>query len=359
VLAIAGGTLEDTRMPLKHYGVLKGQAMASRAGEGASPHYQVHVVAADTRYRIAVNVKSQLTPSELLYVVVEDFRHPITPGLLGLGFGYHTLPRQPGGISLDFIRGNLFHRSQMKALPHSVPGPDNDLNEKLNAYIQRAIDDEDAVVYAFGERWGPEESTRDRYFGFLPGNGIHDIHMNQGNSGRFVAQDGVWQDGGLVIHYPPLVDPDGVQRFPEQWVGIFLAFQSQAWHTDDRTGHTISTEPIIVGGGEPDGLVRIVAAMVNPPGADPGLERVSIVNTTPDAIDLKGWSIADKNKRKTTLPGPTLAPGAIHQIVLTADGAQLSNDGGIITLLDAKGIKVHGVSYTKPDAAKQGWTIVF
>ena len=40
---------------------------------------------------------------------------------------------------------------------------------------------------------------RDKIFGFLPGNGIHDIHMNQGNSSRFVRDDGVWQDGGLLM----------------------------------------------------------------------------------------------------------------------------------------------------------------
>jgi uncharacterized protein YukJ len=340
-------------MPLLSYGVLKGQAIASRPGVGPSPHYQVHLVAADLQWRIAVNVKSQLSPSELLYLVVEDFRHPLTAGLGDLPFGHSVLPRVPGGVALDFIRGNLFHRDEMRPLPPSAPGPDNDLNEKLDAYIQRAIDDEDAVIYAFGERWGPEPGTRDRYFGFLPGNGIHDIHMNQGNAGRFVEQDGVWQDGGLIIHFPPLREPDGTVRFPEQWVGIFLAFQSQAWHTDDQTGHAIGAPE------EADGHLRIVAALVNPQGEDPGLERVTIVNTTPAAIDLNGWAIADKNKRKSVLGGPVLEPGAAHVIVLPGDGAQLSNEGGIITLLDPHGLKVHGVSYTREGASRQGWTVVF
>ena len=44
----------------------------------------------------------------------------------------------------------------MKPLPHAVPGPDNDLNEKIDAYVSRAVQDELATVYAFGERWGPE-----------------------------------------------------------------------------------------------------------------------------------------------------------------------------------------------------------
>ena len=48
---------------------------------------------------------------------------------------------------------------------------------------------------------------------------MHDIHMNQGNDPRFERDDGVWQDGGLLIHFPGL----------SRWIGIFLA-SSQAWH---------------------------------------------------------------------------------------------------------------------------------
>ncbi len=171
-------------MPLRTYGVLKGHAIASRPGVGASPHYQVHVVAADLQWRIAVNVKSELAPSELLYLVVEDFRHPVTAGLGGLPFGHSELARAPGGIALDFIRGNLFDRGAMRLLPQSVPGPDNDLNEKLDAYVQRAIDDEDAVVYAFGERWGPEPGTRDQVLRF-PARQRHPRHPHEpGQHGR-------------------------------------------------------------------------------------------------------------------------------------------------------------------------------
>ena len=344
-------------MPLKNYGVLKGRVIGSRPGTGPSPHYQINVVAGATQYRVAVNVKSQLAPSELLYLVVEDFRHPLTTGLAGLSHGFSAVPRRPGEIALDFIRGNLFHRTQMHPLPYSVPGPDNDLNEKLNAYVQRAIDDEDATIYAFGERWGPENDQRDRYFGFLPGNGVHDIHMNQGNTGRFTEQDGVWQDGGLLLHFPAMIGGGGEVLFPEQWVAIFLAFQSQAWHTDDVTGHRLTSEQPTEE--EPDGRIRIVAAMVNPRGNDAGRERVTLLNTTPDTINLQGWSIADKNKRKTMLTTLALGPGDTTLVMLSGEGAQLSNDGGIITVLDKQGLKIDGVSYTREQVARQGWTIVF
>jgi hypothetical protein len=42
-------------------------------------------------------------------------------------------------------------------------------------------------------------------------------------------------------------------------------------------------------------------------------------------------------------------------VKLLGTGIELPNDGGIITLLDNKGLKVHGVSYTGKDASKEGW----
>ncbi len=73
---------------------------------------------------------------------------------------------------------------------------------------------------------GPEENTPDSYFHFKPGNGIHDIHMNQGNVEKWKADNGIWQDGGILIHFEK----------EEEWIGIFLAFQSQSWCTDEE-GH--------------------------------------------------------------------------------------------------------------------------
>ena len=346
-------------MPLEDYGVLVGRPIASKLGAGQSPHYQVHMVDDTTEYRIAINVKSKLFPSELLYQVIDDYRHPVTELVSGLGAGFHQLPSKPDSGAFDYIRGNLFNRVDMRPLPHDVPGPDNDLNEKIDAYVGRAIQDERATVYAFGERWGPEPRTTDKHFGFLPGNGIHDIHMNQGNSARFRRDDGVWQDGGMLIHFPAIAEDGGRVVFPEQWVAIFLAFQSQCWHTDDTTGHCLvePVDPSEPGAG--DGRLRIVAARVNPEGHDPGRERVILVNSTPDEIDLAGWAIADRNKKRSLLAGPKVDGGAAVTVALDGEGAQLGNKGGIITLLDPEGLKVDGVSYTREQARRPGWTLVF
>ncbi|HEU0253338.1 MAG TPA: DUF2278 family protein [Pyrinomonadaceae bacterium] len=347
-------------MPLKNYGILKGKAIEVRLGAGQSPHYQVYIVDDTTDYRIAINVQSKLAPSELEYLIDDHFTHPLTALLEEMPLGFTHVASKPGSNALDFIRGNLFDRTKMRPLPFNVPGLDNDLNEKIDGVMQRALADEDAEVYAFGERWGPEKNKKDKYFGFLPGNGIHDIHMNQGNVGSFVGDDGVWQDGGVIVHFPT----------QGQWVAIFLKFQSQAWHTDDKTGHTIgepvpqlppgvptpSPIPPLPTTGDPQGLVHIVAALVNSI-ESPEIEVVTLVNASPREIDLKDWTLMDGKKNRQKLAGK-LKPGEARAVRVEKPVA-LSNKGGLITILNEDGLKVDGVSYTKAQASNPGWTLVF
>ena len=289
-------------MPLKSYGVLKGKAIEVRLGAGQSPHYQVRLIDNTIDYRIAVNVKSQLAPSEVEYVIRERFDHPLLTTVEAMPLGFTPLAPTPTSGALDYIRGNLFDRTEMRPLPHNVPGFDNDLNDKIDRVMQRAVSDETALVYAFGERWGPEPAVKDKYFGFLPGNGIHDIHMNQGNVGQFVKDDGVFQDGGLLIQFPD----------QHEWIAVFLRFQSQAWHTDDTTGHTIPgsgpTDPGLPTSEEPHGLIRIVAALVNGV-TSPEVNTVTLLNTAPHAVDLAGWALLDTQKKSLALDG-TLDAGA-------------------------------------------------
>jgi uncharacterized protein YukJ len=334
-------------MPLPTYGLLTAQAIArQREGSSDTPHYQIHLQGEDgTHFRAAVNVLSQQSPPDLLYLVDDDFRHPLTDAVQALGAGWHELPHRAGGANLDYVRANLFDPARMRPLPPDVSGPDNDLADLLDHYIERAIGDSSTTVSVFGDRWGPEPTTPDKIFGFLPGDGVHNVHMNQGNSGRFRSDDGVWQDGGMLLHLP------GESR----WVAIFLAFQSQAWHTDDATGHAIADGPPRPGA-EP-AAVRILAAMVNPTGPAPERESVLILNASPDAIELTGWQIADRGGQTSPVPGGALGPG--ETLLVQSTGAQLGNNGGSITLLDQDGLKVDGVSYTADQAQREGWTIVF
>ena len=347
-------------MPLKNYGVLKGKAIEIRPGAGQSPHYQVYIVDDTTDYRIAINVQSALSPSELEYLIDDRFAHPITTLLEKVPLGFTKIASKPGTSALDYIRANLFDRTKMRILPFNVPGLDNDLNEKIDSVMQRAVADEEAVVYAFGERWGPEKNKKDKYFGFLPGNGIHDIHMNQSNVGKFVGDDGVWQDGGVIVNFPS----------QGQWVAIFLKFQSQGWHTDDKTGHKIGAQepttppvvpipsqpPPLPTADDPQGLVRIVAALVNSV-QSPEVEIVTLLNASPREINLQGWTLLDSQKSKQKLTGKLKSGEA--RAVRVEKPLALSNKGGIISILDEAGLKVDGVAYTKAQASNPGWTIVF
>jgi uncharacterized protein YukJ len=335
-------------MPLASYGVLAGRVLEHRAEGGRdTPHFQIRVQGGGAEFRVAVNVRSQQSPPELLYLADEAFAHPQVQTLPQLPDGFTTLPRRPGGLALDYIRGNLASRSAMRPLPSSKPGPDNDLADKLDHYVRRAASDPAARLYAFGQRWGPERGRPDKVFGFSPGNGVHDIHMNQGNTGQFRRDDGVWQDGGLLLHYPGT----------NQWVAIFLAFQSQSWHTDDRTGHTIP-RTLIPGPGEPDHLVRIIAALVNPCGSAPERETVTLINTSSQDLNLDGWALLDQHKQHMSLQTAMLPAGDTVRIPVRPP-IQLGNQGGLLTLLNPAGLKIDGVAYTAEQAEPEGWTLTF
>jgi uncharacterized protein YukJ len=317
-------------------------------------HYQLHVVDDDLDYRIAVNVRSKEHPSEVAYLIESHFSHPILAELATLPRGFHLRPRGPQGGGLDYIRGNLLDWRDMRPLPMDAPGDDNDLNEKINHYVQRALADEEALVFAFGEKWGPEQ-RKDDFFGFKPNQGVHDIHMNQGNprDGSFAKDNGVWQDGGLIFHFPA----------QEQWVAVFLKFQSQSVHTDDQTGHPLTPPfpidpepPVVPPVANPDWGLRVVAALVNDT-KSPEIETVTLLNPGPLPVDLSGWTLADKNKNRHGLSG-RIDGGETFRVRI-AKPMELSNKGGLITLLNEEGLKVDGVSYTKEQAQHPGWTIVF
>jgi uncharacterized protein YukJ len=214
-------------MPIPDYGVLKAHPTESIKGTPQSHHYQIHVIDQQSiNYRIAVNVLSDVTPYNLLYHVDEDFTYSTTPALLKLPDGFTQLASQAGGLAIDFVRSNIVDAAQMQPLHFTDIGSETQLNDLVDTHVQEAISDPDARVYAFGSRWGPENGKPDENFGFEPGDGIHNIHMNQGNSGSLAHEDGVWQDGALLIYIPS----------KNNWSAVFLKFQSQSWQTDNTTG---------------------------------------------------------------------------------------------------------------------------
>ncbi|MDA1909352.1 YukJ family protein [Bacillus cereus] len=225
---------------LEKYGVLKCKVKDTGLCHGENHHYQVHTVANGIDYRLAINIKSEDSATssnknsnhdntELRYCIMENFNHDILSKISTLSEGYTALKSVEGqDYALDYVRGGLVKESDFTILPNDDSNH-NKFKEKIATHFDNVIT-KDAFVYAFGSRWGPEQNCKDKCFDFIPGNGIHDIHMNQGNNEDHMCDDGVWQDGGVLIHYPS----------EDTWTAIFLAFQSQSFQTDNQTGHRLN-----------------------------------------------------------------------------------------------------------------------
>ncbi|KAL7577283.1 hypothetical protein ACA910_002027 [Epithemia clementina (nom. ined.)] len=106
-------------------------------------------------------------------------------------------------------------------------------------------------------------------------------------------------------------------------------------------------------------LIRIVAALINPKGQDPGAETVTLINLGATAQSLDGWHLDDKNRQSESLNGIVMGPGDTHRVTLSGSGAQLSNKGGSIYLLDANQTTVHSVSYPSMRSRIKGQTMLF
>ena len=155
-------------MPLDKYGVLIARATDRRLGTGQNPHYQIHVVDDDLDWRIAVNVQSKEHPSEVEFLVDDDLEHPLLDVLGASPSASAACLPNPADSPSTTSAANLFDRERMRPLAPDVTGPDNDLNEKVDQWVQRGDGRPDAELYAFGERWGPE-TKKDKIFGFTAG----------------------------------------------------------------------------------------------------------------------------------------------------------------------------------------------
>jgi len=335
------------------YGLLRGRVVdfGREDNDPKSPHFQIVLEANGERWRAPVNVRSQ-DGSEVLFASVDPL--PVRPLMTDLtnaveGFTGHTthLP----GLALDYVREPLFDPGQLRHLPFTGPGANDDLQDLVELFVQQAKAQSGAELFVFGARFSAASNPLPVDKQFRTRTGVHDIHMNQGNPppGSFFQDNGVYQDGGLVFHFPN----------NDRFVGVFFAFQTQSWRTDDKTGRPI------VGPGPGPGpgtnpAVHIMAALVNPRGADPTKETVTLLNPGAERVDLQGWSIVDRQGNSDTLgSNMTLEPGESKIVRLSGKGAQLSNKGGVIRLLDSNRVQIDSVSYSAGDASREGRTVVF
>jgi uncharacterized protein YukJ len=352
-----------------HYGVLRGRVdVFKREDDLSTPHLQIRVVdGQDQAWRVAVNVLSGDQSRVIFHRADPLQNHPVLAGLPEVGSGFTLLPAgaRSASSSLDYFRAPLFDWPTGVAVPSTGPGTTDDLQDMLAGYLKQ-LRDQTGELFAFGAKFpepGQHPSPRPIDHEFHTVQGVHDIHMNQGNPkpGSFASDNGVFQDGGLIL------------RFPSRFVGLFLRFETQWLPTDNATGHRLPGAQPVPAGGSPDPgggpgptptpvthpAVYIERALVNPKGEDPGKEVVVIGNTTTETVDLTGWSISDRNGNAEILQGVLVPGGASLSVVLSGNTAQLSNKGGTITLKNPQGEQVHAVSYSKEDARQENRYIRF
>ncbi|KXJ86907.1 hypothetical protein Micbo1qcDRAFT_208684 [Microdochium bolleyi] len=325
-----------------------------------SPH--IHLIYDDGKsstLKAAINIKSKSKESRLVFWIYPDFKHPMLDDLQGLSPGFHDL-KGNRELSLDYIRSNILQLREGSLLDHDIPGPGNDMIDYFTPILNNAIASE-ATVYLFGEPFRGKD-------------GIHDVHMNQGNEGKFAQYNGVYQDGGLIFGFP-----DG------HFEAVFLAFGVQKYHTNDETGQPIgdadfaslykkksgpqqppppqngeAPSPATPSGDDDDAQVVIQAALVNPSGPDGqrGVsgESVTLYNRSANSISLASWGVGNGKGATQSLSGSLVG---MSKRTFAVPGAPLSNKGGTITLLDSNGLKVHGVRYTRDEARRQGQFLFF
>jgi uncharacterized protein YukJ len=350
-----------------HYGVLRGKVdRFKRENNLDTPHLQIRVIDGNNQpWRVPVNVLSKDGSSLVYHRADPLLSHAVLTGLLDLDKGFKLLapPSRNASTALDFFRAPLFDWPGGVAVRHHGPGAEDDLQDFLVAYLKQ-LQAQDGELFVFGERFpapGQPPNHRPIDVEMDTDQGVHNIHMNQGNpAGPFAKDNGVFQDGGLILHFPN-----------NRFVGLFLRFQTQWLPSDDVTGNrTPASKPVPPGGsltdgGAPDGpspvadpAVYIERALVNPAGPDERKEVVVIGNATTASVELTGWSIVDKNDKAELLSG-ALAGGESRRVELTGDAAQLGNKGGTIRLKNASNAQVHAVSYSKDDAKQEGRYIRF
>ena len=329
------------------YGVLRGRPdRFKREDDTSSPHLQIRVLEDSGQpWRIAVNVQSN-TGSHVAFWVVDPIAgHPLLASLPGRPQGFTTAAANPGQ-ALDYVKAPLFDVALGRVLPPTGAASADDLQDLLALFLEQCKT-AGGEIFAFGAKFEQNlHKPIDIEFGNTDGlHGIHDIHMNQGNVGQHAGDNGVFHDGGLIL------------GFPDRMMGLFLAFQSQRVPTDAAGAAApgaLTLGQILTGApSQPPPMVSTVyleRALINPSGADPGLETVVLGNLATTPQTLTNWRLLDKNGRVTPI-NATLAAGASLIVALDGAGVQLGNNGGNLILQDHSNAQVDVVIYTAADAA--------
>ncbi len=177
---------------LPSYGVVIGTYQNFTKNQGKWLHVDLNINAADVIYQAAVDVNE---PNGLFqYQMFNKLDGSLFTAISSLPDGYHHLASNPTSGAIDYARSPILQRplgcltvfwGLWNSIFHSniqtwtnVTG-----DEAGNALVDMVINS--TKLYAFGAP-------------YTSGNGVHDVHCNQGDPpGPFQPLDGIWQDGAV------------------------------------------------------------------------------------------------------------------------------------------------------------------
>jgi hypothetical protein len=225
---------------LAGYGVIIGKPVGHSLYTGGQwPHYHISVQpAGGPLYDSALDLFS---PSQAVATEVahrEIVLHPRNAYLYGSIFsnadGYYSLPFDSAGAAtggaLDFARHPGILRDLEDQSGWDQSPLINAAKNDVPTYSQ-LLDNNGPItrVYIFGAP-------------YTSGNGVHDVHANQGNfpGMAFANDNGIWQDGAVIIEYAKtdyeLGDCNGqfcfIYSAPHR-VLLMARFQAQSEYTDE------------------------------------------------------------------------------------------------------------------------------
>lgn len=224
-------------MPLPHYGVLIGPYISFHRDQpdNEGKYLHGHVVVGADGLQIDCAVDCNHSTGNVNYLHLTNLDASKMGPVTGMGDGFHPLPAQtdpaaPTGGALDYKRNPLIAAPLGCAAiflgildsitgRHSAVWKTNQGDAAVKALEDMVTGAPIDKVFVYGDRWSNTHQT--------PNWGMHDIHCNQGDpaGGGHQDDDGVWQDGGVIVRRP-----DGT------YDAFIVMFTTQTLDTNDTTG---------------------------------------------------------------------------------------------------------------------------
>ena len=180
-------------------------------------HLHFSMLVDGDKWDVAVNVGTNDDDDLLKYKLVLDFRHPIIQTLASAEAGSQDLTGQSALPALDFMRSDLLQNTGKWRDSDVMDGSEDAQPTLALSRLLSKAHKQNFDVYVFGRFYNT-------------GDGIHDVHLNQGSTKGFIHRPGndsndhndIWQDGAVMV-----------DSGEPEWAAYFSAFNQQLVPTDD------------------------------------------------------------------------------------------------------------------------------